>query len=223
MVLDIKPLNCAYIRTSIRNEDPRNQEEAIKKFTKEKLTWFKDIEHGDSDIQTRPGFRDLLNYIKESKPGKLYIYEISRIGRNHLETLSNLIQLERELGVQVISVSPTESWINNSNKSIRGLILSILSWTYEQELINLRRRTREALEWKKNQIKENGFFISSKGKEIRKLGRPERVIDWGQVQEYELKGISLSDISRILNLNYQWFLKKHKEHEIGQGQKDLTK
>ena len=205
-------LNCAYVRISLKTEDPRNQESGIKKFTKEKLTWFRDIEHGDTRADLRPGFGELLTYIKENKPGKLYVYEISRIGRDHLETLSKLVQLERELGVQVVSVSPNESWLNNSEKSIRGLILSIMSWNYEQELLNLRRRTREALDWKKGLIKDQGFFISSKGTRITKLGRPERVINWDQVQEYENKGISLSGIAKLLDLNYQWFLKKHKVH-----------
>lgn len=212
MVLDKSALNCAYLRVSLKTEDPRNQEAAIKKFTREKLAWFKDIEHGDSRADLRPGFSELITYIRENKPGKLYIYEISRIGRDHLETLGNLVKLERELGVQVISVSANESWLNNSNGSIRGLILSIMSWNYEQELSNLRRRTREALDFKKDQIRAQGYFISSRGKKITKLGRPEKIIDWGQVQEYENKGISLSDISKLMDLNYQWFLKKRKVH-----------
>lgn len=220
MVLENKPKNCAYMRISVKGENLENQKEAIKRFAKEELIFFQDIEHGDSKTKDRPGFNQLMNYIHTFRamgnqiPNKLYVFEISRIGRDHLETLTSVIELEKNDNVQVLSASPNESWINITNHTIRGLILSIMSWQYEQELMSLRSRTKEALSIKKEQLEKNGYFISRKGKTITKLGRPERVIDWEKYEKLRKEGYTISVICRMLGYHYPWFIKKKKEHEI---------
>ena len=141
--------NIAYLRISVKGENLENQEQAIRKFANEELTFYRDIEHGDTRAKERPGYNqmieDIMKSFTQTRPKKLYVYEISRIGRDHLETLTNIITLEKVYKVQVLSVSPNESWINTSSHEIRGLILSIMSWQYEQELKGLRTRTKEAL------------------------------------------------------------------------------
>lgn len=215
MVLENEHKEIAYLRVSVKGEDLTNQERAIRKFAKEDLVIFSDIEHGDTKITDRAGYQKMIDYICSMpwNDRKLYVYEISRIGRDHLETLTSIIRLEKEYNVQVLSVSPNESWINTSSPEIRGLILSIMSWQYEQELRALRTRTKAALEAKKESLKRNGYFISRKGNKITKLGRPPRVIDWAQYQELRDKGLTVSNICRILGYHYPWFLKKKKEHD----------
>lgn len=217
MVLENEQKNIAYLRVSIKGENLENQEQAIKKFANEDLKFYRDIEHGDIKARNRPGYNQLVEDIKgspvEARPKKLYVYEISRIGRDHLETLTNIITLEKTYKIQVLSVSSNESWINTSSTEIRGLILSIMTWQYEQELKALRIRTKEALTVKKETLARDGYFISRKGKKITKLGRPPRLIDWDQYSDLRNKGYSISSICRMLGYHYPWFIIKKKEHD----------
>lgn len=84
----------------------------------------------------------------------------------------------------------------------------------EWERRNIRERTRSALEGKKRELKEKGFFISKEGKRIERLGRPERIIDWNRVDEYRSKGLSLSAVAKLMDFNYIWFLSKVRDHKF---------
>jgi putative DNA-invertase from lambdoid prophage Rac len=198
-------VNIAYMRISLKKEDPLNQERAIQKFANEPLIFFKDIMHGDSEVNERAGYSDMLEYIEKNHPEKLYVYEVSRIGRSFYETLRNIHDLE-DKGVMVYSVR--EAFLNQSDPNTRKLMLSVFAWVADQELQVLRERTRNALAQKKAMLKEQGYFISRRGEKITHLGRKERIIEWDKVNEYLVKGLSYSAICKLMDYNYIWFIRK---------------
>ena len=207
-------MNVGYVRISRKDENLENQKEAIKKFAKGGFKFFEDTISGAVDPRERPEFQKMLAYIAKNKPERVYMYEVSRLGRNMLETIQTFNWLENEHGVMIISVSPHESFLQIADKSLRNLILSIFSWVAENERNILIERTRNAIEIRKESLRTTGQFVSKSGRVVKKLGRPERVIDWDKCKEYRDKGVSWADISRIIEINYVVLLRKKKEAGI---------
>ena len=184
--------NIAYLRVSKKEENIENQREAIKKFANEELIFFEDVISGSTKAEERKGFKEMLEYIEKMKPEKLYVYEISRLGRSMVETISVIQKLEKS--IIVIPVSEKERWLTTTDRSVRNLIMAIFSWVAERERELLIERTRNGVERAK--------------KEGKKLGRPSKQIDWKKVKEYRDKGISYSAISRILDVPYSTLIRK---------------
>jgi len=184
--------NIAYLRVSKKEENIENQREAIKKFANEDLVFFEDIVSGSTKAEERKGFKEMMEYIEKMRPEKLYVYEISRLGRSMIETISIIQKLEKT--VFIIPVSEKERWLATTDRSVRNLIMAIFSWVAERERELLIERTRNGIERAR--------------KEGKKLGRPAREIDWKKVNEYRNKGISYSAISRILDIPYPTLIRK---------------
>jgi len=189
-----------YTRTSLKEENIENQKKAIRdKYGDIKI--FEDI--GVSGIipaKQRKGFSELLRYIEEN-PDKIegiVVFELSRIGRSFIETLNLVTELERK-GIRVISVSPQESWTTMESSEIRQLITMIFTWTADMERKNLIERTKQGI-----------ARARSEGKHI---GRPKRKINWREFDKWRNKGLSISAISRVMDIPYPTLIVKVKERE----------
>jgi len=181
----------AYIRVSLKEENPENQEIALKTWAEVNgysiIEWFKDIGvSGAIKPIDRPGFKQLLERVRE-KPRPVLIYELSRLGRSFYETLEALRALE-ELGAPVIAVSPKEEFLQNLDPGVRKLIIAIFTWVAERERELLIQRTKEGM-----------LRAKLQGKHV---GRPRKPIDLNKVRELREKGLSLADISRLMGVGY---------------------
>jgi len=190
----------AYVRVSLKEENPENQEVAIKVWAEVNgysiIEWFRDIGvSGAVKPIDRPGFKQLLERVRE-KPRPVLIYELSRLGRSFYETLEALRALE-ELGAPVIAVSPKEGFLQNLDPSVRKLILAIFSWVAERERELLIQRTKEGM-----------LRAKLQGKHV---GRPRKPIDLNKVRELREKGLSLADISRLMGVSYSTLRRRLKE------------
>jgi len=191
-----------YVRTSIKDEKIENQKKAIRdKYGDIKI--FEDI--GVSGIvpaKQRNGFSELLQYIEEhlNEVDGIVVFELSRIGRSFIETLNLVTELEKK-GVRVISVSPQESWTTMESSEIRQLITMIFTWTAEMERKNLIERTKQGI-----------ARARSEGKHI---GRPKRKINWREFDKWRKKGLSVSAISRVMDIPYPTLIVKAREREKG--------
>ncbi|MEM3290260.1 MAG: recombinase family protein [Candidatus Micrarchaeaceae archaeon] len=205
--------NIAYLRISKKEENIENQKEAILKFANEDLIFFSDVVSGSVKTMERKGFKEMMEYIDKMKPEKLYIYEISRIARSMVEALTIIQKLELEKNVMVIPVIEKERWLTTTDKSVRNLILAIFAWIAERERELLIERTQNALEIRKEILKNGKTFVSKKGNLISKLGRPPKKIDWKKVNEYRQRNLSYSAISRLINIPYSTLIKnKNKQN-----------
>jgi len=191
-----------YVRTSLKEEKIENQIKAIKdKYGDIKI--FEDI--GVSGIipaKQRSGFSELLRYIEEhpNEIDGIVVFELSRIGRSFIETLNLVTQLEKK-GIRVISVSPQESWTTMESNEIRQLITMIFTWAADMERKNLIERTKQGI-----------ARARSEGKHI---GRPKRKINWREFDKWRKKGLSVSAISRVMDIPYPTLIVKAREREKG--------
>jgi DNA invertase Pin-like site-specific DNA recombinase len=198
-----------YARTSRPDENIENQILAIRAKTGKDAKIFMDAGvSGRITAWDRPGFSQMVDYISENeKNGEdkiedLYVYELSRIGRTMFETLDVINWLEKEKDIRVRSVSPKESWMDSSEKSIRDLMLAIFSWFAQQEREVLSQRTKEGI-----------ARARSEGKHI---GRPLVEIDWDQVEAWRTpdkqgRKIPYTAISRLLDVGYSTLMRYKKE------------
>jgi len=190
-----------YVRVSRVEENPENQMQAIRRFVGEgkEIHFFVDVGvSGAIPAKRRKGFAEMLRFIHEIRQRNkeeeinLYVYEISRIGRDMLDTVTMIRKLEKELNVRVFSVSEKEQFLNTQEETIRNLILTIFAWVAERERELISQRTREGL---RRAIAE--------GKHI---GRPKFELSQKQirkVKQYQKLGLNLSAIAKLLGVNYQ--------------------
>jgi len=93
----------------------------------------------------------------------------------------------------VWSLSPQEEWTQQTEPSIRNLMLAIFSWVAERERENLSERTKAG--------------VARARSEGKHLGRPFRDINWRRVDELRDEGLSYSAISRVMDIPYSTLVK----------------
>jgi len=208
-------MNVAYVRVSKGIEVLDNQKNAIKHFA---------AEHGDKEIQffediitginyNRDGFNQMMKYIEETKPERLYVYEISRLGRTMLDTLGVVQQIEK-MGTMIFSVSPMEQFLNSANPTYRNLILAMFSWFAEIERKQMISRVRASMDQRRELLRTDGKFISKRGNIITHFGRPRKELSRATVEKYIAKGISYTDIAKIMDVPYITLWRRIKEWGI---------
>jgi DNA invertase Pin-like site-specific DNA recombinase len=182
----------AYLRVSTIKQDLDNQKFEILKFADEKKwqidEWFSETISSTKKIEERK-LAELI--AKLGKNDILIISEISRLGRSLMEIMSILNNFMNK-NVKVYTVKEKYELGNNINSQILAFAFS-LSAQIERNLISM--RTKEALARKKSEGKILGRPKGSLSK-ITKLTGKEEII-----KELLNKTISVSGISRILNVN----------------------
>jgi len=146
---------------------------------------------GTVPAMKRAGFRRMMEHIEKNQGAVkyLYVWELSRIGRSMLETLTIIQKLESTHGVKIWSLSETEAFTRNEDSNIRNLLISIIAWVAEQERNNISARTRLALE----KAEADGTV----------LGRPRRKItdeEWEKVEEMRQANKNWREIARALKI-----------------------
>jgi len=180
----------AYVRVSTKSQDVNVQIEAIKKFAEEHgfeiLNFFTDRgESGLKSYKNRPAAQQLINFLETG--GKNFVdavlvFDVTRLGRDMLDTLEFFLKIERGCGVPIISVK--DSWTWDPDNPDRKFFLAVFAWVAEKEW-KLRRERVEAA-WEMGKQK----------------GRP-RVVDAKTVLKYIRKypGFDLKAITKLMNLD----------------------
>ncbi|RPJ50982.1 MAG: recombinase family protein [Methanobacteriota archaeon] len=192
-------LKFGYVRVSREDQNADNQVQLILKEGVKRSNIYIDHLSGITVNKDRPGFAELLHGLK-GKEATLYVFEISRIGRSFLDTLSTIQDLESR-GIRIWSLSPAESWSRIEDRKLRDLMLSIFSWVADRERESLIERTK--------------LGIARAKSEGKILGRPERKLPIAKIKEYREKGISIAAISRILDIPYSTLIRKWKDTDGG--------
>ena len=121
--------NIAYLRISNENETIKNQAFAIVQFSHEgDIRFFWDGQGNEEDpekaddskvqeisgavpMRERESWPRIQSYINEFHPPKLYVFDTSRLGRDMIESLSVMEELEKKF--PILSASPKESFLNS--------------------------------------------------------------------------------------------------------------
>lgn len=127
---------------------------------------------------------------KLKKGDVLLVAELSRLGRNMLETL-NIINTLSEKGIKIVFVRQPELSTNSTHAK---LLLAIYSYFAESEREYISIRTKQGLAAAKAQGKQLGRPKGSKNKKGRILDKHKSAI-----KKYLELGVTISDITKIIN------------------------
>jgi len=141
-----------YARTSTKEQDISSQLTALKEVgVSTELIFFDEGISGMKAPEDRKGYRRLMKMIEVGGTEEpfgitdLYVFELSRIGRDTISTLGELIRLEKA-GVTVHSLSPQEKILEETQPAFRPLLISALQIAAEIERVHISERTRAGLE-----------------------------------------------------------------------------
>ncbi len=156
----------AYVRVSTEEQTVLNQRMALNSWASEHgyqiIYYFEDSAvSGKIPAIKRKAFREMLELIRESDIDAVLVYELSRVGRTFWDTLDAIKAIEEY--TPLISCSPRETFLQNTDPSIRKLMIGILTWVAEREREMLVQRTKDGM----RRAKESG----------RAIGRPIKMID----------------------------------------------
>ena len=124
------------------------------------LTLFDKGVSGKIPFSERTEGNKLTQLVNDGKVSEVVVEELSRLGRNTIDTLTTLKFFEdNEVNVIVKSMGNLQSMVNGKKNPIWNLITSVMSSLYEMELENIKERTMVGRQ----------VYVQKGGK----LGRPE--------------------------------------------------
>ena len=175
------------------------------------LTIFDKGVSGKIPFSEREGGIKLTKLVNEGKVKEVVVEELSRLGRNTIDTLTTLKSFE-EKGINVVvrGMGNLQSMIDGKKNPIWNLITSVMSSLYELERENILERTEMGRK----------MYVMNGGKLGRKVGAVENRKEFLQkdktkkiVSLLEI-GISVRDISSRLGVSTKTIVKVRKYVEV---------
>ena len=175
------------------------------------LTIFDKGVSGKIPFSEREGGIKLNKLVEEGKVKEVVVEELSRLGRNTIDTLTTLKTFE-EKGINVVvrGMGNLQSMIDGKKNPIWNLITSVMSSLYELERENILERTEMGRK----------MYVMNGGKLGRKVGSVENRKDFLQKDRTKKiislleKGKSVRDISHRLGVSTKTIVKVRKYVEI---------
>lgn len=194
----------AYLRVSTDDQDTENQKHGILEYINKhdlgRAVFVEDTASGKISWQDRK----LGELLKETaaKGDTVLFSEFTRMGRSTLQVLE-VMKFGIQNGISLIVTKDNLVLGDNIQSQIYATVMG-LAGDIERHFIT--KRTKEALQNRRQQIKDNGFFINAKGEKVKSLGRPkgkakkvkldkrrEEIKDWLK------KGLPKRSIAKLLD------------------------
>lgn len=196
-----------YARTSTSKQEIDNQIIALKDAgVLPENIYYDDAVSGSTNAKNRKQFKKVFDMIQSGEVSKLYVFELSRIGRSSGDTIRLFIEIE-QFGTQIVSLSPKESWTEFSNdymNGIRNIFISMFAWFAEIEKKCLSERTKLG----QDRARREGKII----------GRPEREPDRKEYNKYKNQGLKPAQIARVMQVPtstlYRWVERWEEEERV---------
>ena len=171
------------------------------------LTLFDKGVSGKIPFSERIEGNKLTQLVNEGKVSEVVVEELSRLGRNTIDTLTTLKFFE-DNGVNVVvkSMGNLQSMVNGKKNPIWNLITSVMSSLYELERENILERTEMGRK----------MYVMNGGKLGRKVGTTENRSDFLKKEKTQKivslleKGKSVRDISGRLGVSTKTVVKVRK-------------
>ena len=171
------------------------------------LTLFDKGVSGKIPFSERTEGNKLTQLVNEGKVSEVVVEELSRLGRNTIDTLTTLKFFE-DNGVNVVvkSMGNLQSMVNGKKNPIWNLITSVMSSLYELERENILERTEMGRK----------MYVMNGGKLGRKVGTTENRSDFLKKEKTQKilslleKGKSVRDISGRLGVSTSTVVKVRK-------------
>ena len=175
------------------------------------LTLFDKGVSGKIPFSERTEGNKLTQLVNDGKVSEVIVEELSRLGRNTIDTLTTLKFFE-DNGVNVIvkSMGNLQSMVNKKKNPIWNLITSVMSSLYELERENILERTEMGRK----------MYVMNGGKLGRKVGTTENRSDFLKKEKTQKivslleKGKSVRDISGRLGVSTKTVVKVRKYVEL---------
>ena len=175
------------------------------------LTLFDKGISGKIPFSEREGGIKLTKLVNEGKVKEVVVEELSRLGRNTIDTLTTLKSFE-EKGINVVvrGMGNLQSMIDGKKNPIWNLITSVMSSLYELERENILERTEMGRK----------MYVMNGGKLGRKVGSVENRKEFLQKDKTKKiislldKGKSVRDISSRLGVSTKTIVKVRKYVEV---------
>ena len=175
------------------------------------LTLFDKGVSGKIPVSEREKGRELTQLVQNGEVDEVVVEELSRLGRNTIDTLTTLKFFE-ENGVNVVvkSMGNLQSMVNGKKNPIWNLITSVMSSLYELERENILERTEMGRK----------MYVMKGGKLGRKVGTTESRKDFlnkertKKIMNLLDKGKSVRDISGRLGVSTKTIVKVRKYVEL---------
>ena len=176
------------------------------------LTLFDKGVSGKIPFSERTEGNKLTQLVNDGKVSEVVVEELSRLGRNTIDTLTTLKFFE-DNGVNVVvkSMGNLQSMVNEKKNPIWNLITSVMSSLYELERENILERTEMGRK----------MYVMNGGKLGRKVGTTENRSDFLKKEKTQKivslieKGKSVRDISGRLGVSTKTVVKVRKYVELG--------
>ena len=174
------------------------------------LTLFDKGVSGKIPFSEREKGRELTQLVQNGEVDEVVVEELSRLGRNTIDTLTTLKFFE-DNGVNVVvkSMGNLQSMVNGKKNPIWNLITSVMSSLYELERENILERTEMGRK----------MYVMKGGKLGRKVGTTESRKDFlnkertKKIMNLLDKGKSVRDISGRLGVSTKTIVKVRKYWE----------
>lgn len=181
----------AYTRISTDQQDLTKQKHLLLEYA-QKNKWlisdFVEVEVSSQKSQQERKIDILLNLLNSGD--KLLVAELSRLGRNMLETL-NIINTLTQKGIDIVFVRQPEL---STSAPHAKLLMAIYSYFAEAERDYISIRTKQGLAAARAQGKQLGRPKGSKNKKTSALK-----IHQVEIQKYLDLGLSITSIMKIIN------------------------
>ena len=171
------------------------------------LTLFDKGVSGKIPFSERTEGNKLTQLVNDGKVSEVVVEELSRLGRNTIDTLTTLKFFEdNEVNVIVKSMGNLQSMVNGKKNPIWNLITSVMSSLYELERENILERTEMGRK----------MYVMNGGKLGRKIGTKENRSDFLKKEKTQKiislleKGKSVRDISSRLGVSTKTIVKVRK-------------
>ena len=176
-----------YVRISRpESQDPASQIKLMQERGIAVTDIFVDAASGSVPPLKRPSYAKMVTRIEGGNISELVVSEFSRIGRTVQESLMEVLSIQKR-GIKIISLSNSESMINDLPVGLQPVIISAMMYSAQLERDHIRERTKWGIENAK-----------LKGK---KIGRPEVVVDFDGVKKMmEEKFLKEAQAIRVLGI-----------------------
>lgn len=184
-----------YARVSSDDQNLDRQLEEFKKIGVEKI--FAEKKSGKNTSE-RTEFNKMLNFVRE---GDTIVFEsLERLGRNSdeiLDTVSFIDKNGMRLMILNLPILNTNFGDENLEKLVRSLVISILSWTAQNEREEIRRKQKQGIEIAKRKgiYKGKPYEYSSTAK------NPQKRFIYNEIVRMLADGVPIKQIAERTGTN----------------------
>ena len=212
----MKPVTVGYVRLSVSKEESNhsieNQKLIIESWAEQQKTiishFYVDDGFSGSNYE-RPAFQELLQDIKGEKVNCVVVKDLSRLGRNLIETGYYIEMFFPSHKVRFVSVNDQFDTIDGINNQLGDfkVCVSFTNAFHEETALDIKKKTETALDYKA----QRGLFIGARapfGYKKSEVNHNKIVIDEEaakivkKIFELATNNMGLTEIVRYLNENH---------------------